>query len=802
LINLYTYLLACFLVIPGLLRAQIITVQDRSTLQPIEDVLIENQDHSFQYTTNSRGQVAVTGLFEDDLLTFSHPSFEVYLIPVDQLKLDNFKVALQPRIITIDEVVVSANRWEQEKRQTPNRIASIGATEVVLKNPQTSADMLAHTGQVFVQKSQLGGGSPMIRGFAANSVLIVVDGIRMNNAIFRSGNLQNIISIDPFSLESTEVLFGPGSVMYGSDALGGVMHFKTRDPGFTNSPKPLIKANSIMRYSSANQEKTGHVDFQVQGKRLSLFTSVTYSDFNHLKTGNKRTQKFPDYGKRLQYVKRIDQRDQVLDNPDFNRQVYSGYNQFNILNKLAARLGDQADVTYTFNYSTTSDIPRYDRLIETDENGNFRSAEWYYGPQNWLSNSLALNLYRPSKLYDAAKITLALQNLKESRHDRDLNSDWLRNRTEKVNLITLNLDLEKDLGEKNRLFYGVEGFFNQVSSYGQRANINDGQTEAITPRYPDGGSDYYSFAAYFSHKWHPSKKLALTSGIRYSIIGIDARYQESASITPGQHQLQLNNNAFNGSLGLAWVLSEKWQVNSLFSTGFRSPNIDDIAKIFDGTNGVVTVPNIELKPEYSYNYEIGITRKIQDKVRISATAFYTNLERVMVQRNYEYQGTDSIYLDGEQSRTQSLVNAGSARIYGGSAQLEWSIIPELVARSSFTVTKGSDSKNQPLRHTTPNFGFVGITFQKFRFTGELNFRFSGKREFEDLPLVEQQKTHLYTSDGALAWQTLNFNTTFAINETFSITGGLENILNQHYRPYSSGISAAGRNLIIALKASL
>ena len=81
-----------------------------------------------------------------------------------------------------------------------------------LRNPQTTADLLGQIGSVFIQKSQMGGGSPMIRGFATNRVLMVADGVRMNNAIYRSGNNQNIISIDPFSLEDAEVIFGPGSI--------------------------------------------------------------------------------------------------------------------------------------------------------------------------------------------------------------------------------------------------------------------------------------------------------------------------------------------------------------------------------------------------------------------------------------------------------------------------------------------------------------------------------------------------------------------------------------------------------------
>ena len=128
---------------------------------------------------------------------------------------------------TMDEVVLSANKWEQRVSEVPNHILKISRSTILQNNPQTTADLLQQAGPVFVQKSQLGGGSPMIRGFATNRVLLVVDGVRMNNAIYRSGNLQNVISIDPLALENAEVILGPGSVIYGSDAIGGVMDFHT-----------------------------------------------------------------------------------------------------------------------------------------------------------------------------------------------------------------------------------------------------------------------------------------------------------------------------------------------------------------------------------------------------------------------------------------------------------------------------------------------------------------------------------------------------------------------------------------------
>jgi hemoglobin/transferrin/lactoferrin receptor protein len=770
-----------------------VRVFDQNTLQPVSNALVYTQDSSFAQTTNFNGEINLDKLVDSTLFTVNHPSYEMLITTKRDLSQTANSIFLKQKIMLIDEIVVAANRWEQEKKQTPNRILTIRPSDLQFYNPQTAADMLGQTGQVFVQKSQLGGGSPMIRGFAANSVLIVVDGVRMNNAIFRSGNLQNVISVDPFNLDNTEILFGPGSVMYGSDALGGVMHFRTKSPGFVDQKKPVVETNTTLRYASANNEKTAHADVAIRNKKVSLFTSLTFSDFDHLKTGNRRTSKFPDYGKRFQYVQSVNGQDRVVENPDYNRQVYSGYHQLNLLNKISLRIGNYADVSYSFNYSTTSEVPRYDRLLETDENDNFKSAEWYYKPQNWLSNSIQFNFYRQNALYDQAKITLAYQKIQEGRNHRDYDNYWLRSRREKVDVLTANIDLERELDEKNILFYGVEWFHNNVDSKAQSSNIISGETRALTPRYPEGGSRYSGLAGYFSHKWRPNAKLALTSGVRYNRTWLESQYI--------MEEIESNHGAINGSVGIAWLPTSSWQINGMISSGFRAPNVDDVSKIFDGANSVVAVPNPELKPEYSYNAEISLTRSLEDRLQISATAYYTILDHALVFDNLSFQGMDSLYFDGELSKTQGLTNTSSANIYGGNFQLEVALTSDLAFKGSFTITRGEDDKNRPLRHTTPNFGLMRLLYKRNQFQGEINYQFSGKRDFEDLPLSEQQKTHLYTKDGSLAWQTLNLMGSYHFSRSITFTLGVENILNQHYRPYSSGISASGRNFIVSMRAS-
>ena len=177
--------------------------------------------------------------------------------------------------ILLDEMVISANKVEESKKTVAQQIEVLRANQIAGSQAQTTADLIANTGNVFVQKSQSGGGSPVIRGFEASRILLVVDGVRMNNIIYRSGHLQNIITLDNAILERAEVLFGPSSTIYGSDALGGVIHFYTKKPLFaTDTLKRKIKANAFVRYGSVNNEITGHADFNTGCRKFALDCAI------------------------------------------------------------------------------------------------------------------------------------------------------------------------------------------------------------------------------------------------------------------------------------------------------------------------------------------------------------------------------------------------------------------------------------------------------------------------------------------------------------------------------------------------
>ena len=776
---------------------QTIRVVDNVTLKPIIHATINNSDSSLFEISNEKGQVSISKFAMDDLLVFRHSAYYPLQIKKSELMVSGQLVRLTYKVVQIDEIVISANKWEQDHKRVANQILPISTKSIEFHNSQTAADILGATGKIFVQKSQLGGGSPMIRGFGANSVLIVVDGIRMNNAIFRSGNLQNIINIDPNMIDGTEVIFGPGSVVYGSDALGGVMDFHTSRVNLSGHKDKEV--NALVRFASANKERTFHVDWKIIKPKFGYAGGFTVGIFDDLRSGSVRPEKYPEFGKRTFYVDQINNRDSIIQNQQVNVQIPSAYAQYNTLHKLKWQTGKSSSIQYTFNLSTTGDIPRYDRLIEIKDDIPV-NAEWYYGPQFWMMNALTFELKNPSSIYNDLRITLGKQDYTESRMDRKFESENLRTRKESVVAYTANVDLNKTIDENSQLFYGIEYTLNDVDSRAQQEAINSGEVSTVSSRYPDGGSLMQTMAAYATIQMPINKALNASVGMRYNHARLDSKIKDESY---PYDKIIMNNSALSGSAGLVYLPTPNWQINLLGSSGFRAPNVDDAAKVFDSEPGNVIVPNPGLKPEYSYNAEISTSVKIREIVKLELGVFHSWLVDAMVRGDFSFNGQDSIYYDGTLSKVQTTLNTGEARVYGLEGLLSIDLSRHIAFQSNFNITRGRDIINdEPLRHTTPFFGRTSVLYRARGLQIDLYALYNSQRKFSDLPPSERNKPHLYTEDGTPAWITLNLKGSYQINPFIQFNMGIENIFDVHYRPYSSGISAPGRNFIFSVRATI
>ncbi|WP_321265322.1 TonB-dependent receptor domain-containing protein [Psychroserpens sp.] len=786
--------------------AQTIRVLDQETNVPIAGVTIFNFKKSKSVITNIDGEAELSQFNEDEVLYFQNILYVNVQFLKSELSSKNYILYMVPSIEDLDQVVVSASKFEQSKRDIPQTIVNISANDIQFENPQTSADLLESSGNVYIQKSQLGGGSPMIRGFSTNRLLITVDGVRMNNAIFRSGNLQNVISIDPFSIQDTEITLGAGSVVYGSDAIGGVMSFYTQKPQLSYKDSLYFQANSTIRYASANQEKTGHLDLNFGFKKWAFLSSVSFTDFDDLRMGKHG----PDDYLRKEYVDIIDGQDVIVQNDDPLIQVPTGYNQLNILQKFRYEPKEDLSFDLGLYYTTTSDYPRYDRLLRYRDD-NLRSAEWNFGPQRWfMANMQVTKLSSSSNLYDKLQATAAFQNFQESRIDRDFQSLDRREREDQVDAYSFNIDLEKALTARTSIFYGLEYVYNNVRSSALNTNINTGETTAIVSRYPDG-SNWQSIAAYTSFKYKPNPKFVFQSGIRYNHVIANADFTENNTfLNLPFNSSDINAGALTGTAGISWTPNNMilWKLNA--STAFRAPNIDDIGKVFDSEPGSVVVPNDDLKPEYAYGGELGLQLNFNDVFLVDFATYYTFLDNALIRSDYTLNGETQIIYDGEISNIQAIQNASKEWIYGFEAGIRFNISKHLKLTSQYNILGGTEDDNGievPVRHVAPNFGNTHLVWQNEKFQIDAFAEYNNELSFDQLAPSERAKDFIYALDDngnpyAPSWYTLNLRTQYQISDQATIVASLENMTDQRYRTYSSGIAAPGRNLILSLRYSL
>jgi len=798
------------------LGSQTIKVIDEVTRQSIPGVVLYCHKGNISTITNAKGEADANMFILCDTLFSKHLNYKNKYITLKQLASSDYIFELRENNISLSEVVVSANRWEEKKSENPFRMEKAVKKEIDFQNSQTAADLLGAGTNAYIQKSQQAGGSPSLRGFATNRVMLVVDGVRMNNAIFRSGNVQNVISLDANAIGEAEVLFGPGAVMYGSDAIGGVMDFHTLSAKLSDTSKLKVTGNAMARFSTANRENTGHIDLNLGLKRVAFLTSFSYSKYDDLYSG---TNGGDSVYLRHYYQNVKANKDTQLLNQTPSLQLNSKFSQFNFMQKINYSPNDKIKIDYGFHYSKSSDAPRYDRLItDANKDGVLDFSEWYYGPQIWHMQRLGISHKGNNQLYDVMRLVLAYQHFEESRHDRRFNASGninsgsakLRHQNEKLDAASVNLDFDKKIKTKLHLFYGAEYVLNYVQSNANRENVYTGAIQIINPRYPNG-STWQTAGVYLNAKYKFTEKLILSAGARYSYYNIRAKFDTTLFVYPIT-ETEINNGALNGSIGLVYLPYKSWQLYLNGGTGFRSPNIDDIGKVFDSQPGNVVIPNAGLKPEYAYSGEAGTAFTAGNFLKMDIAAYYTYLSNAIVRRPFLLNGKDSIDYNGQLSQVQALQNAGHAYVYGIQSNTEVYFGYGFTLSNNITWQTGMEYNNDsakyyPLSHSTPLFGKVQLSYSRKKIRADFYMQYNGQMSYTDLPLNERNESSIYaiTTDGkpyTPSWYTLNFKLGLYFNKRVSINAGVENVLDVLYRPFASGISAPGRNFSLSLRLKL
>ena len=804
---------------------QQITVKDENTNENLPDVVIFNENKSQSIITDLDGIVDLSLFSSDENIFFQllgYSTLEILKIEI----LNGTTIYLQSESQNLEEVILSVARSESNVNQIAEKVSVIKSEDLFLSSPASGAELLELSPGVRVQKSQGGGGSPIIRGFEANRVLIVVDGVRMNNAIYRSGHLQNSITIDPNNIERAEVIFGSSSVGYGSDALGGVIHYYTKSPILKGSEK--IKSSFTSNYTSANQGLSNNFITNYSSENWGSITSLSISKFGDIKMGENRDHGFDNWGLTPLYSEnsRYSYYSQPSTNSNENIQKNTGYSQVDLFQKFLVKLGDTNLLNINIQFSESSDIDRFDQLSVTKGN-SLKFSEWYYGPQKRLLISPSLKIFPNRKFMKKGVITFGFQKINESRIKRKFNALNRSHQIEDLKVFSLNGDFDTSFNDDHSISYGVESTYNYNYSkaYDQIIEIQGDEITglskkfAIPTRYPSNGSSYTSFASYVNWSWNMSEFFTFNIGTRLTFTGLKASWNDIISVNPQLSEVNLNSEALTTTVSIKLRPSKRVQINTVLSSGFRNPNIDDIGKIREN-NGLLVVPNTFLKPEYAYNLDLGIDfRSLNNRNYISLRGFSTIISRHIGRDEYVVfsdittPDLSTVIYNGEEVTTISNKNLGNRFIHGFSIDGFSQINNNLKFDYGITYTEGDKNETYgPLPSISPLFGSIALSYSKrgvnlkaiYKFSeakspGE--YSFGGEDGLDETPFTINSEG-LLSYLGTPKWSDLSIYGSKNISSNVTLRIGLTNVFDTHYRTFASGISAPGRSFQLGLNLKL
>ena len=732
-----------------------------------------------------------------------YPKFSLYLIFIfsivkgfSQTKIDSSATT------SLEEAKLNTQRYSKSKNSASQQIITINKAQIEFQNFQTTADVLSNSGALAIQKSQQGGGSPIIRGFESSRILLLVDGIRMNNLIFRGGHLQNVITVDQNMLENVDVLFGSSSTAFGSDALGGVINLQTKNAKLLSHTNPQkFYGNINSRFATVNKEKNMAFDFGFSSNKWATLSSFSYNEFGDLKMGSNPNKENEFFGKRNQFIEAINGVDVLVNNENPLVQKFSGYKQYNVMQKIIYSPNNTILHSVNFQFSTTSDIQRYDRLTDLKKD-QLKTATWNYGPQKRI-----LTAYKFSKdkafLNSDLTINTHYQNIEESRITRDFGKPNETNRLENVTVYGLNVDLKTKLG-KGDFLYGMDVFYDQLKSTAYSRNILTNIQSTASTRYPDGKNFTYRSEIFATYVKNIGQKTSFNAGARAGFNTLYSNIKNNSVLKLPYTSVSQKNKTYSAAAGIVNKATNHLKFIVNIATGFRTPNIDDLSKIFesDAKSNLLIVPNNNLKPEKTITADFCAVLFNNDTFVLENTFFYTRLLDAIQTDSFLLNGQNKVIFDGNLSNVVANQNINKADIVGFSTSLKSNISKEIVFYGTYNFTQGrlhSKTRTAPLDHIPPFYGKLGFTFNNKWVTLDAFMLYNGKKALKDYSNSGEDNLQYAPIGGIPSWETYNFKGALKLVKNLTLFSGIENILDIQYRTFASGINAPGKNIYFGAK---
>lgn len=728
----------------GSVSSVTLSVFDASTGSPIEAACVRIGSADSCRYTDSAGRVRLAAR-RPVQLSVEAPGFDEALLTVDASGTVPERVGLRPSTLRIDERVVVAGRIDEARSGTPRSTSVVTRADIEARGMTTTPDALMDTAGVLVQKTNLGAGSPYIRGLMGNQVLVMIDGIRLNNATYRYGPNQYLGTIDPGAIDRMEVVRGPGSVLYGSDAIGGVISVSTRRPALTQSGSRVGVTTRLLA-AAGSPEQSLRSDVEWSGPQLGIRVGVGGHRIEDVRTGSPTERLSP-----------------------------SGYREGATDAAIEWHPSGRHRVSATVQAHAQGDVPRWDQVVQRG------FAAYTFDPQ---ARQLGIIRYtvRGTRMLDTFSVALATQHAREERTIRRQGASLETFESDRVHTTGLVADASRQLGAGIVLQGGAEFYHDAVRSARTERNVLTGLATSRRGLYPDGASAR-SLSAFTRTAWSTPRAQA-EAGIRFTDVAVrasDATFRN----------LDLSPQALVAQGAAAWRLTPGWQIIGSVAQSFRAPNIDDVSTLGRFDSGI-EVPSPGLAPERGLTSEVGF-RVTRPTFTGSAVAYRTDLQDLIDRVRTTYEGATT--LDGQPVFRKA--NVSRARVTGWETELAWRVTGTVSVAAHLTATHGEAlTRNEPMRRIPPTHGGLRVEWRPIaRATVGTALRAAGaQRRLSSGDLAD----HRISRTGTNGWSTVDLFARIQVSAHAGVSAGVRNLLDERYRIHGSGLDAPGRSAWLSL----
>ena len=640
----------------------------------------------------------------------------------------------------LDSIVVTSRNIKTSQAKSPYVISSIDQNQIRETNARTTPEALQGVAGVFLQKTNHGGGSAFIRGLTGNQTLLVIDGIRLNNATYRYGPNQYLNTIDMFTLERVDVLKGIGAIEYGSDAMGGVINLTTKEvntSGFKD-----FKLSNTSKFLSSQMEKTNRTEMSYAANNLSILGGLSIKRYGDIVGGD-----------------------------GVGNQAPTGYREKNYNIKAKVKLSSSQEITFSTQNTIQRDIPIYHKIVL--ENFKINQVDKQVHNLNYLKYRYASK----HKVISEILVTLSQQRSIENRSNQKNNATLLRKERDTIHSTGITAEMIVKPTKNWTSNTGVDIYSDLVNSNTTETNTSTNTQIQKRGLYPNGS--IYKNNSLFNIHYLNLGKLSIIAGIRYNFLDIRISDTTLGNVT-------LKPSALVTNYGVNYQVNKNHFIFGSISTGYRAPNIDDL-----GTLGIVDfryeIPSYNLKPEKSKNIELGYKYNAV-KTNFSVSLFQMNLKDVIARIIVEGQ-----VVNGYNVYTKK--NIETSYIKGTEISVSHQLSNHFAFQTNATYTYGQNvTNNEPMRRIPPFFGQNTLSWHSKNKTVALRHQFAGKQTRLAKGDIDDNRIGVF---GTAQWNTIQIDAGIKWKH-IALHASAINILNQKYKTHGSGVYGMGRSFGVSI----